>query len=514
MTCLSSWVAHRHVVAQEQLGLRSIADEVSDRARNRVARYRGLLRGVRGLFFGSVAVEADEFAEYIHAMELPELPALRAAVYAPSVDGSVTIEYAEPAPLRDELVGKDLIADPSARWAVLEASAGTDPIASSSPTFWMLLHIPAPPGRWPSTPPGVKRPGFAGIQVRGDILWQQLASDLVDQKVGYRIQWATPTAAVSTLYEEGWLGHDGRTLEGTFPLDIPGAAWTLHVVAAPDAIAAMRWMPWFLASAGTLASAMLFSLMYVQIARRRSAERLTELRDQFLAAAAHELKTPVTTIKGYAQLLREWAPEQVQRRGSAALATINRQADRINRLVQDMLETSRLQLHELTLARTFISVDETVRTVIEDLQASLPDHPIVVASEGDTTVFADRGRIEQVIGNLVTNAAKFSPSQSEIRVRVCREPDSVVVSVQDRGIGIPADRQEHVFERFYQAHEGTADEAIGGLGLGLYVSKQIILRHGGTICFESEEGKGSTFSFSLPVDPQPGVTPRGVAREP
>src|SRR5262249_15441143 len=132
------------------------------------------------------------------------------------------------------------------------------------------------------------------------------------------------------------------------------------------------------------------------------------------------------------------------------------------------------------------------------LRVSFPKHRIVVAGDDYATVLADRNRVAQVVTNLVANAAKFSPPGSEIRVDVHALDDDVVTSVQDFGIGIPVERQCDIFDRYCQAHRGTPYEGLGGLGLGLYVSKEIVTEHGGRIWFESASGKGTTFRFSLP----------------
>jgi signal transduction histidine kinase len=224
--------------------------------------------------------------------------------------------------------------------------------------------------------------------------------------------------------------------------------------------------------------------------------RLEQLRDEFLSTAAHELKTPIATIKGYVQLLERWAPGGHEPREGKAFQVLIRQCDRLNELVQELLEVSRLQLRRLALKPRRVELGALVADVVERLQATTRAHRLVLEREGDVAVEVDRERIDQVLVNLLDNAIKFSPEGGAIRVRVGERDGMAVVSIQDPGMGIPKERQGQIFQRFYRAHEGLASDR-GGMGIGLHLSEQLIQSHGGRLWFESEEGKGSTFSFSL-----------------
>jgi signal transduction histidine kinase len=485
MTAAATIMLRRSLQRQEQLWMRALAHEVSDRAITRLDPYLGLLRGVRGLFLASVAVEPHEFAQFVDVV-IPQLHALAAAIYAPERGGGATIAYVEPSAQRSQLLASHPLAETNVVRALQRAKESSSPIASTGPTFWIFLHV-------------AKEPGFAGVQIRGDLLWRDLVPWPRSTSIGYQVFRIGESGIVIPYVTQGQLPRSRNTIEKTVRLDFAGTSVLLRLVADRHAADATWWLPLVSAAIGTLASAMVFALLYTQIAARRTAERLTELRDEFLSAAAHELKTPVTAIKGFSQLLREWRLDEVQRRGAKALASIERQADRINRLVQDMLEASRLQRRRLTLSPELIDLGALVRNAADDLRASSHIHQISCTCEGGAFVLADRERIEQVITNLLTNAVKYSPRGGEIRMSVREVGGRVVTSVRDFGIGIPADRQRHIFERYYQAHRGTAYEAIGGLGVGLHLSKAIVDAHGGRIWFESVEGNGSTFSFSLPT---------------
>ncbi len=221
--------------------------------------------------------------------------------------------------------------------------------------------------------------------------------------------------------------------------------------------------------------------------------RFEEMRDEFLSTAAHEFKTPLAVVKAYAQLLRKReAPE------APPLEVIDRQVERLNRLVQQLLEVSRFRIGGPELRRERYDLAEQVSRVTEEAQRRTPSHRLRLEERAAAPVIADRRRIEQVLVNLLDNAVKFSPGGGDVRARVSLRGGEVVVSVQDAGVGIPRDRQSRVFERYYRAHLGTAHD-YGGIGVGLDMSREIVARHGGSMWFESAEGVGSTFSFSLPL---------------
>ncbi|MHB1417894.1 MAG: ATP-binding protein, partial [Chloroflexota bacterium] len=222
------------------------------------------------------------------------------------------------------------------------------------------------------------------------------------------------------------------------------------------------------------------------------------LRDEFLSAAAHELKTPVTTIKGYAELMREWAPEGREPREGKAIAVINVQADRINRRVQEMLEAVRFRRAPPALYRTRFDLGDLSSEVVQRMQTTTEIHRLVLRREAAAPVEADRERIEEVLVSLVDNAIKYSPGGGDIEVAVWAREGKAGVSVTDHGVGIPRERQPHIFEPFYEVVPPGAPGYRGVVALSLYLSKLTIERHGGSIRFESEEGKGSTFHFCLP----------------
>lgn len=223
-----------------------------------------------------------------------------------------------------------------------------------------------------------------------------------------------------------------------------------------------------------------------------AARRLEEVRDEFLATAAHELKTPLAVIKAYAQLVERRAPADAQ-----PLAAIERQVDRLDRLVQHLLDTSRLHL-EGEARRERLDLGVLAREVVDRARRGAPRHTFTVEAPAPVMVSVDRARLARVVAGLLDNSVRFSPAGGPVAVRVEVDTGEAVLSVTDRGVGIPREQQARVFERYYHAHGGGADDS-AGIGLTLEVSRAIVERHGGRMTFESVAGQGSTFFVHLPL---------------
>lgn len=223
---------------------------------------------------------------------------------------------------------------------------------------------------------------------------------------------------------------------------------------------------------------------------------LERRKDEFISMASHELKTPVTTIKGFTQILSHYFKNNDRAR--YFLHKMDTQIDRLTVLINDLLDVSRIQSGKLELHREMFIVDNLVSDIVEDLQQTTSHHRIVIEGGTNRYVFADKYRVSQVIINLISNAIKFSPRADQIIVKINQDNQFIGVSVQDFGIGISNRHKPHVFDRFFQA-DNTIRQSFSGLGLGLYISSEIVQRHGGSIDVESEKGKGSTFSFRLPI---------------
>jgi PAS domain S-box-containing protein len=238
---------------------------------------------------------------------------------------------------------------------------------------------------------------------------------------------------------------------------------------------------------------------------------LDRRKDEFLALASHELKTPITSLKIFAQTLkRRFERAEDSALGQDAIRHLSRMDDQLNKLtelVRDLLDVSKLRAGKLSYNMEDVDLNDLVRETVEDLQRVADKHTIEVVGEAPTNVFMDRDRIKQVLSNLLSNAIKYSPQADRILAGIDSdtEPEhgEIVVFVKDFGIGVEPQEQERIFDRFFQVGGpvNLGQETFPGLGLGLYISSEIVRRHGGKIWVDSEPGEGSTFSFSLPTTP-------------
>lgn len=223
-----------------------------------------------------------------------------------------------------------------------------------------------------------------------------------------------------------------------------------------------------------------------------------EMKSTFVSAVSHELKTPVALIKGYASTLSRrdaaWDEQTVRE----SLQVIEEESDRLAELIDNLLDVSRAQSGNFRIDRVELDIDELVRRVVTRFQAQTKTHTLTADVPNDLPlVFADEARITQVLNNLVSNAMKYSPAGSSVRVTSTVDDANVVISVSDEGPGISAEDQEKLFQRF-QRLESAVRKSVPGTGLGLYLCKSIVDAHGGRIWVESNGKSGSTFRFSLP----------------
>ena len=233
-------------------------------------------------------------------------------------------------------------------------------------------------------------------------------------------------------------------------------------------------------------------------------KQLEQLKDEFLGVASHELKTPVTSIKGYTQLLERRFRNDGDERSAGLLQKMNVQLQKLTLLIEDLLDVTRLESGKLLFRYSSFDYNELLDEIVEETQRTTTRHTIIKQLAPTVTLSADRDRIGQVLSNLLTNAIKYSPQADTIIVRTVQTDDAIVTSVRDFGIGIAAEKQQHIFERFFRV-EGETLATYPGLGLGLYIAAEFVRRHHGSIWVESEEGKGTTFSFSLPLKAREGT---------
>ncbi|MGH7203727.1 MAG: ATP-binding protein [Candidatus Levyibacteriota bacterium] len=224
---------------------------------------------------------------------------------------------------------------------------------------------------------------------------------------------------------------------------------------------------------------------------------LDQQKDAFLGMASHELKTPITSIKAFTQVLLKKMEHTDQPSYTYILKIINTQTDRITQLINDLLNISHIESGKLVLKKEEFDLNKLVVKTIADIQVTTDTHTILKKGKLTMPIYGDANRIEQVLSNLLTNAIKYSPTANQIIVTLSENTKETTVAIQDFGQGIALKDQKKVFKRFYRIRENE-ERNIAGFGLGLFISSEIIRRHKGKIWVESRIGKGSTFCFAIP----------------
>jgi len=237
-----------------------------------------------------------------------------------------------------------------------------------------------------------------------------------------------------------------------------------------------------------------------EIEFRKKAERK---KDEFISIASHELKTPLTSVKGYVQLLGRSIEKGDTEMVKKHLVKAQLQLDKLNDLIADLLDISKIESGKLKFNKKQFNLDQVVDNVIEVMHQANPEFHIARNGRVPMEIYGDEMRIEQVIINFLTNAIKYSPGTNNIQVNVQVLDNMLYLGVRDFGIGIDPELQKNVFEKFYRVEETAIH--FQGLGIGLYISAEIINRHGGEVGVKSELGQGSEFYFTLPLDVIPEV---------
>lgn len=232
-----------------------------------------------------------------------------------------------------------------------------------------------------------------------------------------------------------------------------------------------------------------------EIEFRKEAERK---KDEFISIASHELKTPMTSIKGYIQLLERSLDKDDKKTVKIRLQKVQNQIEKLNLLIADLLDISKIDSGKLKLNKKNFSFSTLVEQIAETMQQSNPHVQILKRDFEDCQLYGDEMRIEQVIINFITNAIKYAPDSDKIYITVRNGEGEIYFSVRDFGIGMSEEHRRKVFEKFYRIEESS--ERFQGLGIGLYICQEIIERHNGRIGVDSVLGEGSEFYFRLPVN--------------
>jgi signal transduction histidine kinase len=218
-------------------------------------------------------------------------------------------------------------------------------------------------------------------------------------------------------------------------------------------------------------------------------------KDEFISIASHEMKTPLTTAKGFIDLLLRSLSEE--NHTSLFANKVKQAVDKLNDFITELLDASKIQNGKLDYNITTFDFNKMVEETIENIQLTTQNHIIQKTGNCLQQITGDRSRLQQVVTNLLTNALKYSPNADKVLVNIEEQDSNIQVSVQDFGVGMSGHHLDKIFDRYYRVQEHAFH--FPGLGIGLYISSNIIERHEGKIWAESEPDKGSTFYFTLPV---------------
>lgn len=227
----------------------------------------------------------------------------------------------------------------------------------------------------------------------------------------------------------------------------------------------------------------------------RRIDEIEQLKNELVSTVSHELKTPLATIKAYAATLRQ-NPELYAEKRDEYLKIVEEQADRLSRLIEDLLLVTRVEAGQLLRRRTTVKLDTVLREAIAEIHFDKERHPIT-CDTGTISISGDPDRLRDLFRNLIENAIKYSPNGGAIAVRARPDNGNTLIDITDSGIGIAAEDLPYIFERFFRVESETTS-TVGGSGLGLYIVKAIVRAHGGSIEARSESGRGTTFSIVLP----------------
>lgn len=225
---------------------------------------------------------------------------------------------------------------------------------------------------------------------------------------------------------------------------------------------------------------------------------LENKKDEFISIASHELKTPLTSVRGYIQLLERLPDVENNEKYKSYLAKTSTQLDKLRDLIDDLLDISKIESGKMKFNFQPISIDKLLENTLENVAQIYPNHHFKQLGKCTATILGDEMRLEQVLLNYLTNAIKYAPNSKEVLVE-CKLTDDnkIQIGVRDFGIGISSDKHESIFDKFYRVEESSYK--FQGLGMGLYICKEIIARHHGEYGVESELNKGSLFYFRLPL---------------
>ncbi|HEY0897280.1 MAG TPA: CHASE domain-containing protein, partial [Sphingobacteriaceae bacterium] len=349
--------------------------------------------------------------------------------------------------------------------------------------------------------------GFVYNAFRAHDLMRAILRDFDDIEIDL---YASPEiTAENLLYSSGHVPAGERKQEYSASPDIKvaGAVWKMAVASTTGFGSRIeKRQPFLILLFGLAISGLMFAISISTLKRRSEmteeltlTKQLEMKKDEFIGIASHELKTPLTSIKAYIQLLDK---SKLGERERMFVEKANTNVRKLSFLISDLLDVSKIQAGRLQFNFAPFSLREMVEESIENVQHMFSTHRIVsVSAIPDLTVNGDKLRLEQALTNFLVNAVKYSPGADLVRVNTLVTDRDVTIEVIDQGIGVPADYREFIFDRFYRVD--SVSPIISGLGVGLYITSQIIRRHHGRVGLKSNPDKGSTFFFTIPRDGHP-----------
>ena len=228
---------------------------------------------------------------------------------------------------------------------------------------------------------------------------------------------------------------------------------------------------------------------------------IEQQKDEFVSVISHELKTPITSISGFTQILIQKTTSKNDQESLKYLERIEFYTHRLTSLITGLLNSENLRAREFQFKDKVFSLDDLVSQTVEDLRQSIPTHSLIIRGKTRKQISADPERINQILINLILNAVRYSPNSNKVIISTRVKKLTAIIAIRDYGIGISKENQQHIFDRFFQVK--SPKKELSSIGLGLDISAGIIKHYGGQIWVKSNEGQGSTFYFSLPLKTQP-----------
>lgn len=543
LTGTVSWYARTTAETQDRLRFQNLVQKNQAILQNRMETYIALLRGAAGLFQASDNVSREELRTFVEGLNLKtRYPGIQGIGFSLRVqaewknpviaemrrhgeakfriwpdsprDDLFPIIYLEPLDRRNRAaLGFDMFTSADRRSAMERARDTGEPSATGRIRLeqeidphkqaGFLIYLPVYKKGRPTATLEERRAALAGFvysAFRADDLLQGTLGSSPNLAVEVYAGAASLRTLLHRSHAPGVVGPEPR-FESTQRFDMAGHPWTVVFSSLPAFEAAsVRDQAAFLLILGLLTSISLFGVMRSQVKARAQAETANLAKDRFMATLSHELRTPLTPVLAVLSRLERAGPDSLPAAIRNGLAMIRRNVELEARLIDDLLDVTRISQSKLELRRGPADLRQVLEHAIEaSARPGTPGPQVVMETDDDDLrLWADSPRLTQVFWNLLSNARKFTPPEGTVRVRAWREGNDLVAQVSDSGMGIEPELLPHVFDAFQQGKRNDV-RRFGGLGLGLAISKSLVELHGGSLSVESEgKGRGSTFTVRLP----------------